>query len=791
MQDIPASRIRPIAERRRALVEVLRYEPSGLTWCAQHSDLIDEAIREIYQSIRTMHPDLPEISIVAVGGYGRRELSPFSDVDLVIIPAEETHPILDVAIKELYFLLHEAFRTEFGLETGYGYRLINDAVALDPKTQTGMLDARLIVGSQQPYQAFNDLYRESFAVGEFLIEKINEREDSFRKYHDTPLVTAPHLKEGAGGVRCFQCANWIRASINAMPSRPTYAYDTLILYRNLLHFVASKRTEHLTWSRQGEIAELLNTTPGELMSDVAKSMIEVHEEYLKALDTLQESRYQLAPGVIAIRGEARITADATLSAAAQAIGIATELGLRVEPLGSEASSEIDGAEALHAIATGEKTLRNLDRAGILERLLPELTQCRTLMPQDPTHTYSVFEHTLRVIRNLDNIPLEGYLGNIRAAVTAKSTLYLAALLHDVGKLDPERDHSEYGAELTQLIAKRWGIATNVREAVMWLVKEHLTLDKFLRTRDVENAQTAWEFASVVGTQERLDMLTLLTYADVNAVSDTAWSAMQDSFLRLLHERTTEVLQGDSGQAPAPATYRRLLERELSKEDIADSDIRSFLDSLPIHYIMSTPTDTVVRHVRYEHLAREGKIAIEVNHKPESHFTEITVCCPDAPGLLSKLLGVLYAHDLATLGVRAATTRTNRPVAIDIFSVSFNGNCLPHATERQVESALRDVLEGHTEVASLLSKKGKDPERKQDQFSYTYTEGVPGILEVRAPRGRGMAYRMSRFIAGKGWNIATARFGQWAGRGSATFYITGKDEAPLSISEVEQALSREV
>ncbi len=791
MHDILAARIRPIAERRRTLVEMLRHEPAGLSWCALHADLIDEAIREIYQTVQQSHPNLPQISIVATGGYGRRELAPYSDIDLIVIPIEETHPALDAAIKELYFLLYEAFRNEFGLETGYAYRLINDAVALDPKTQTGVLDARLIAGAPKPFQAFMELHRESFVVGEFVLEKIRERDESFRAYHDTPLVTAPHLKDGAGGMRCFHCANWIRASIGAMPSRPGTAYDRLAMYRNILHLVSEKRTELMSWSRQGDAAELLGTTPGQLMSDLASQMIEVHEEYLRALGSLHESRYHLAPGVIAIRGEARVTGEATLSAAAQGIGIATELGLRIEPVGSEAKDEVDGAEALHALATGEATLRNFDRSGLLEKLLPELTACRTLMPQDPTHTYSVFEHTLRVIRNLDNIPLDGYLGNIRSAVVQKPTLYLAALLHDVGKMDPNKDHSEFGAELAVQVAKRWGIASNVRETVVWLVREHLTLDKFLRTRDVENVQTAWEFASVVGTQDRLDMLTLLTYADVNAVSDSAWTAMQDSLLRLLHERTTEALQGESAQAPAPSVYRKRVERELSKDDIADEDLRAFLDSLPPHYILSTNTDTIKKHVRYERKARTGEVMIEVNHNAEAHTTEITVCCPDSPGLLNKMLGVIYAYDLATLGVRAATTRTATPVAIDTFSVSFNGGSLPPATERQIEAGLRDVLEGRMNIAEVLTKRGKDPDRKQDQFTYTYTEGLPGILEVRAPRGRGMAYRMSRLIASKGWNIATARFGQWAGRGSATFYIAGKDEAPLSANEVEQALAREV
>jgi [protein-PII] uridylyltransferase len=263
-----------------------------------------------------------------------------------------------------------------------------------------------------------------------------------------------------------------------------------------------------------------------------------------------------------------------------------------------------------------------------------------------------------------------------------------------------------------------------------------------------------------------------------------------SFLRELHSRTTAILQGDIPHDADPSQFRRRLMRELKHEQTSEEEVERFLKSLQANYLFSTPIDLVRLHMRFEKKARAGQPTIELFHKPELGSTDVTVCCPDAPGLLSKILGVFYALDLSVHGIRASTTQTDQPVALDTFTVSFSGKPVPQATCRQLSSSMTRVLLGEIDVQDLLRQKGKDPERTQQYYQFTYHEGEPGILEFRTPRGRGMAYRLSNLIA-KGWNIISARVGQWAGRGAAAFYIVGESDRSISSNEVNQALSRQV
>jgi [protein-PII] uridylyltransferase len=152
---------------------------------------------------------------------------------------------------------------------------------------------------------------------------------------------------------------------------------------------------------------------------------------------------------------------------------------------------------------------------------------------------------------------------------------------------------------------------------------------------------------------------------------------------------------------------------------------------------------------------------------------------------------LYALDLNVIGIRASTTATNRPVAIDVFTVTFGGKPVPQATCRQLSTIMTSVLRGEKDVSTVLKDHQKDPDRQQKNFRYTYITGQPGILEVTAPRGRGMAYRFSRLISEQNWNIVTARVSQWAGSGVAAFYLLGPKGEPLVREDVDRALSARV
>jgi [protein-PII] uridylyltransferase len=781
-------RIQALAELRLEHIESLVTDPHGIAWCARHTDIADEVLRLVYQEIVDQRPGTPALAVIATGGYGRRELSPHSDLDLTVVPSDDASPELDAAIRQLFQDIHEAFVSIMRMDVGYAYRLISDAPGLDGKTRTGLLDMRLLAGSYSLFEQLDRALQDSFSAGEFILTKIREREEMFAKYHDTPFVSEPHLKEGAGGIRCFNCSNWIQMSIGERPARPTAEYDHLVLIRNLLHRRAGRHQDHFTRVRQTEVAEDLGMDPIEMMAGVVRAGAEVHAGYRRSTEKLHETRFPLSRGVLSVHGEARITGSVDAGEAAVGIAIATELGLRVSDLPIAPPSSVHGPAAVFALSQGERTLRNLDRCGLLDELLPELTACRTLVAGDSMHRFTVFEHSLRVVRNLDSLDPNTFLGDLKAALTDLEPLYVTALLHDVGKIDPEQNHSTYGAEIAAGVCERWDLAPNITETVSWLIQEHLTMSRFIRIRDIQNPQTVAEFAKVVGDTNRLDLLTLLTWADIAAVGEASWTPAQDIFLRELHGRTSALLQGETATVADPVLSRQRLLRQLRSKPEDAERLNAFLESLPLHYVTSTPPDLVRVHLELAERAIAGEPSVELFNRNDISATEVTVCAPDRPGLLSKLLGVMYALDLSLSGIRASTTNTDPRIALDVFTVSFGGRPVPSATTKSLTTSLQDVLQGRKTVEEILTAKGKDPTRRQHIFTHSYVPGPTGVLEVRAPRGRGMPFRLSRLIAAQGWNVVSARVGQWAGNAAAAFYIQGPDGCPLSQEVVEEALA---
>ncbi len=782
------SQIEALAEARRALIDSLGEGPIGLAWCEQHTEIADQVVRLLQQGLRERFDGAPALAIVATGGYGRSELAPYSDIDLTILPAESAEESVDEPVRQLFQDIHTAFGTLLKMKVGYAYRLLSDLPGLDPVSRSGLMDARLVAGSPRIFQRLQTAFWERFPIGEFLLAKLAEREECFKQTHDTPLVVEPHLKEGAGGLRCRHTATWLRLTIGERQTPSSEAYDHLIGIRNLLHKVSGKLQDRLSRARQAEIADALGQEMYAMMRGVTEAGLALHEEYRQARERLQEARIPLSDGVEAIRGEARLRGDLDAGRAAVGIAVATELGLRVAELPPYDTGRVSGPEALFAISQGEPTLRNLDRCGLLALILPELTDCRTLLSRDSIHTYTVFEHTMQLVRRLDGLAPGDFYGDLKAASGNLEPLYLAALLHDVGKIRPEEDHSVVSEHLARAVCERWGLSPGMRDLVVWLVREHLTMEIFLRLRDVGSPETIREFAALVQDEERLSLLTLLTYADTNAVSESLWTPAQDTFLRQLYRATADHLQAGAPETrPDPAAHRRRLRKELQSADIDDERLQAFLASLPAPYLASVAPEALRRHMEYAQKARAGVPTAKIEPRPSVGASSLTICAPDSPALLSRVLGVIYALDLRVHEIRVYTTSDEAPVALDSFLVSFGNRPLPEATARALEREMLAMLRGEKSVPELLEANGKDPQRKQQLFTYTYRPGTPGLLEVRAPRGRGMAYRLSRLIAEQGWNIVTARVGQWAGNAAAAFYIVGRGAEGPSAAEVDAAL----
>ena len=761
-----------LLQQKERHIKALSPEHDGLAWCADHARIVDRGIQIIYDSIFQQINRPPALAIIATGGFGRCELAPHSDIDLTVVPLEDDDPQLDPILRAIFRAIHHFLGGKLKYEVGYSYRLIADLPGLDQVTRTGLLDARFVVGSNLVFSTMMESFWKSLPSGEFVFEKNTEREFENLRTHTQPLVVEPHLKEGAGGLRSFQCSNWIRAAIGERAIRPSKGYDQIIAIRNLLHASSQRKQDSLTQTRANTLCEQYDYEQSKLMTITLQSMLELDQVFQDTKERLKESRFQLSDSVIAIRGEARTISPANAGDAAAGIAIATQLGLNVSAIGNSYTNTINGHSAMYAFSQGEKVIRNIDRAGALEVLLPELVACRTLLPGDPSHVYSVFEHSLQVIKHLDNASNIPYYCEVKNAISDLAPVYLAGLLHDAGKLKSQtsgKSHSEEGAEIANRIGEKYGLTASTTDTVSWLISEHLTMSLFIRIRDISLPETIIEFAKLVGTVDRLNMLALLTWADISAVNQNSFTSAQDLFLRELVAKTSEALQGNIPSIESQNELRRRQLRRLKKSNNAE-DLDAFLETLPASYLTGTPLSAVSNHIEFVKCARIGQSVVDTHHQLDLAATEVLVCSPDRQGLLSDILGVFYAYDLSIGGLKAYTTSDEVPVAIDSFTVRFNGRPVPTGTLQYVVSTLQQILDGVLTLKDFLSSKGKDPERSQVITRFKVLPGTPAILEIHAPRGRGMPYRLVRLLTEHKLNIQTARIGQWAGSAAASFYV---------------------
>jgi len=232
--------------------------------------------------------------------------------------------------------------------------------------------------------------------------------------------------------------------------------------------------------------------------------------------------------------------------------------------------------------------------------------------------------------------------------------------------------------------------------------------------------------------------------------------------------------------------RTRLLKDLQKEAIPHEKVNAFVEGLPVSYLLGATPEAARIHLLLAEKAQAGEPSVECAARPDVGGTAVTVCSKDRIGVLREILGVLYALDISLLSISANTTSTEPPIVIDQFTVALDGRPLSDAKEALLHASLLSVLRGDRTAEDVLSEHGKDPSKDQHVLLHSFTEGEPGMLEITAARGRGMPYRLARFLSRQGWNVLSARIGKWAGSGTAAFHITASDGRRLTKAEVDDA-----
>ena len=829
-------------------------EIDGISLLAYNTALVDAVLRRLFElAIERAGPvgEAPAIVIIATGGYGRRELSPFSDVDVTFVPAREDDPYLNILIKDMFQMVMDVFLYGAKLKVGYAYRLLGDLGRLDHQTQTTLLDARFLCGDKDLFKEFRAEFRAHLLTADFLFQKWAERLSVLAKHGgDQVYGVEPNIKEGAGGLRDIHNAEWmgeVRFHVSQSRLWPTLveqgvvseddgarikiARDFLHCTRCALHITSGEPRDTLTSEKQEAVATLLRypDTPDvpaveAFMRDYFTHTAQARQIARKVITRCLDSDLPLGLGLSSVKRTLEIadTEAAGLDPAlplhvvelAQAYGLAISVALKESiarylaehPVPSD--PVVAGRVFTRLLAAGRgvgDALDRLEEMGALSWLIPEFGPLMSLIPYDAAHDFTVGAHSLRVVRNLERLKTETRFPEYRrimGEVAKPETLYLAGLIHDIGKQWPEGAHAETGAVCARRICERLGWDAERLDKVIFLVRQHLLMAETSRLRDLALDETTREFIRHVPDMDALNMLYLLTYADTVAVGEGIWTEVQGRFLSELYSRAeallaAAVLTEDGGP---PAAYvpdlkrqRERIRKGLSQQNLPQDLVLEHTRNLPAQYLLNTPLEDM-----YLHIAMIGRLrdtfqpAIDFKSEYGADYTEITLCAYDdpRPGLLAKITGVLYAHDVNLHTAQVFTREASVRIAIDTLWADYRGKPLSTHKRAEVQDSLRHVLLGEIGIGELLQKY-KKPLKEQTIYAARIDENASerfSLLEVSAPDETGVVYRLARAISALDWNIHAARLSVWGSRARDAFYITDINGGKVPAADVSRLLA---
>ena len=829
-------------------------DSTGTELMAHNTALVDAVLRRLFAlAVERAGPVAgePALAIIATGGYGRRELAPFSDVDVTFVPALEDDPYLNVLIKDMFQMVMDVFLYGANLKVGYAYRLLGDLGRLDHQTQTTLLDARLLCGDRALFTEFRSRFRAGLLTADFLFQKWAERQAVLAKHGgDQVYGVEPNVKEGAGGLRDIQNAEWMgevrcHAGLSRLwpalvetgivsadeSARIKEARDFLLCARAALHIISGEARESLTAEKQESVAALLGyaDTPDApavevFMRDYFTETAAARRIARKVITRCLDSELPLGLGLVSTRRVLSV-ADPVAAARdpalplhvaelAQAYGLAVseeleeEIGRYQAAQPSPADPPLAGRVLARLLTAGRGVADALDRLelqGALAWLIPEFGPLMALIPYDAAHNYTVGAHSLRVVRNLEDFKAEGRSPEGRrlmGEVAKPEALYLAGLIHDIGKQWPDGPHAETGAAAAAHICERLGWDSERRDKVVFLVRCHLLMAETSRLRDLTLPETTTEFIKQVPDMDSLNMLYLLTQADTAAVGAGVWTEVQGRFLSELYARAEAMLvapvaSDDGGPPPASVPdlkrQRERIRKGLARRDLPTDIVLEHTRNLPAQYLLNTPLEEM-----YLHIAMIGRLretfapSVDFKHDFGADHTEVTICAYDdpKPGLLAKITGVLYAHDVNLHTAQVFTREASVRIAIDTLWVDYRGKPLSVGKRAELQDSLRRVLLGEVGIGELLQAHRK-PLKEQTIYTATIDENASerfSLLEVSAPDETGVVYRLARAVSALSWNIHAARLSVWGSRARDAFYVTAPDGGKVPAADAARLLS---
>jgi [protein-PII] uridylyltransferase len=785
--------------------------------------------------------DLTRLAVVAVGGYGRNSLAPYSDVDVAVVTPDEKTALTQTAVTHAYHILNDAVRRGLGVEYGYAYYQLDEPLDLDERTLSALLDSRLVIGSAPLMVRLDDEVFRQLEGPLFLRWNSETRRHARDQAGGVVHVQEPDLKHSAGGLRDLQCALWSASAVwrrkpaemlgylveageiaEDLAREAQEAQDFVWAVRSRLHLLAGRKRDVLSLDAHEQVARALGFVDAKGSPDPAAFMARYYANaerlaqlsrqiaglceaarigvgdgyYVQegALWTRNAPRLRHSAGVVMHGLELALKYGADLSRS-----LANSMEAAAPIVGEQRESPQAAASFLAILKYGPKAarvLRAAQESGVLHTYLPELGQVMRMTPGEQLHQFTVGEHLLRTVERLGVLietatePFEHH-AEVYAELDRPEVLVLAALLHDVGRIDPTRDHSEVGYEIALRTARRLGMPEQDTVAVGELVRKHLLLERAATMRDVSDEVTLHHVAAQVGTVECLKRLYLLTCADIMAVGPGLWTDVRRDQLENLYFRVLAHLLEDTPRRGTGEDISRLRERTvqalLQTGKLPPEAVARHCRLMPDDYILGADPGLIGVHINLIEKLAEEPTVIDVYNAGNSRYTELTVVRHDdaLPGLFSRLCAALYANDADIHNASIYTRTGEHAIVVDSLWVSWRGQPLPDRRAEAVCADLREVLDGGVHPEDLLSRKsrprprslGIDRIQAHNDWSDRNT-----VFEVTGRDQIGFLYCVTAAFAQLGLNISLAKINTRGARAEDAFYVTNAGGEKLSDAE---------
>ncbi len=752
-----------IEEGKRGIRERHENGGSGFEIVKEYTDLIDDLIIKMYQAVISDSNARQSFTLVAIGGYGRGELNPFSDIDILFLYDKKINQHTDFAIHNIISILWD-----IGFKVGHSVRAISDCLAIarnDITARTAMMESRYLAGDREIFDSFfTSLKRDIMkrGVDDFIKLQLDETQRRYSLYGNTICISEPNVKDGPGGLRDIHTAMWVSMSkfgINTLDGLERRgiidneerrhvldALEFLFKVRNDMHFLSKKKDDILSHEIQQTVAKNLGYTDdglrgvARLMKDYyinasyiyhfSNSLIDRCLKYkpgiFKRIAYLKTK--EIGDGFVSIGNEIHIK-DFNLEIFKKNPVLLIKVFLHCQEFNLILSNSIkklinsslllvdnnfinqpEANEIFRKILKGKglsRTLRMMHDCGILKRFFKEFEDITFFSNCDLYHKFTVDEHTLRSLEHIEGLSIsdgdEIELKKIYKSIVDSTALKIATLLHDIGKGDSP-GHSERGTEISTSVLKRWGME-DISGTVALLIREHLLMNQIALRRDMHDEKTIAEFCKRIGSIENLKMLYLLTYADLSGVGTDIWTNWKAALLWELYLRAYEYFSMSEDER---VSDRSLIDKKKS-EILALIDNESdrnaadkYFSSMPEKYVLSTSPERILRHIRLAGELDSKKLVIKYFQNTEVGYTELMVCTVGKAGVFSKIAGTLTSKNINILGAQIYTRLDG--VAIDTLQVStVDGKMvLDEGMLKRFEQDLLNVLEDEKTVDELLS-----------------------------------------------------------------------------------------